>query len=31
MDFAGAVALARQAGYSETCRFNRRQRESVRF
>ncbi|MDD5140739.1 MAG: histidinol-phosphatase HisJ family protein [Verrucomicrobiales bacterium] len=31
MNFAGAIALARSVGYTEACRFNRRQRESVRF
>jgi histidinol-phosphatase (PHP family) len=29
MDFGAAVELARSVGYAETCRFNRRQRESV--
>jgi histidinol-phosphatase (PHP family) len=31
MDFAAAVALARGAGYRETVRFTRRQREVVAF
>jgi len=31
MNFAEAIALARSAGYSETCRFNRRQREFFLF
>jgi histidinol-phosphatase (PHP family) len=29
LNFAEAIALARSIGYTETCRFNRRQRESV--
>jgi histidinol-phosphatase (PHP family) len=29
LNFAEAIALARSVGYMETCRFNRRQRESV--
>jgi histidinol-phosphatase (PHP family) len=31
MNFAEAVALARSVGYTETCRFNRRQHEFVKF
>ena len=31
MNFAEAVALARNSGYTETCRFQGRQRESVTF
>ena len=31
MNFAEAVALARSAGYTETCRFTRRQHEFVKF
>ena len=31
MNFAEAVALARSTGYTETLRFNQRQREPVRF
>jgi histidinol-phosphatase (PHP family) len=31
MNFAEAVALARSAGYTEACRFTRRQRQMVRF
>ena len=31
MDFAEAVALARHVGYTETCRFIRRQHEFVKF
>ncbi len=31
MNFAEAVALARSVGYTETCRFNRRQHEFIRF
>ena len=30
-NFAEAVALARHAGYTETCRFNRRQHEFTKF
>jgi histidinol-phosphatase (PHP family) len=31
MNFAEAVALARSAGYTEACRFTRRQHEFVKF
>jgi len=31
LNFAEALALARRAGYRETCRFNRRQHEFIRF
>ncbi len=31
MNFAEAVALARSAGYTETCRFTRRQHEFIPF
>jgi histidinol-phosphatase (PHP family) len=31
MNFTEAVALARGAGYTQCCRFNQRQRESVKF
>ena len=31
MNFTDAVALARAAGYTESCRFTRRQREKVRL
>jgi histidinol-phosphatase (PHP family) len=31
MNFAEAVALARSVGYTETCRFTRRQHEFVKF
>jgi len=31
MDFAAAVELARATGYTEFCRFHRRQRELVKF
>ena len=31
LNFAEAIALARSVGYTETSRFNRRQRESVRL
>jgi len=31
MNFADAMTLARSVGYAETCRFNRRQHESIRF
>ncbi len=31
MNFAEAISLARSVGYSKTCRFHRRQRESVQF
>jgi len=31
MNFAEAVALARSAGYTHSCRFTKRQRQEVRF
>ncbi len=31
MNFAEAIALARSVGYTETCRFTRRQHEFVKF
>jgi histidinol-phosphatase (PHP family) len=31
MNFAEAVALARSVGYTETCRFTRRQHEFAKF
>lgn len=31
MNFAEAVALARSVGYTETCRFTRRQHEFIKF
>jgi histidinol-phosphatase (PHP family) len=31
MNFTEAIAPARSAGYTHCCRFNRREREEVRF
>jgi len=31
MNFAEAISQARNAGYTQRCRFSRRQRELVKF